>query len=515
MKTNRFTLVVMLLLSWTSIDAQSTPFCEEEPPSNPFLADSPWPTYHRNNYRQASTCLPGPVSGDSLRVVAKTGIQGSTSPWTYLSEEYPDGERVLTQSNSTHFFKMIDLGDEIVTVDSIRIDFDPITSFGWNFLQTPGPVWYTYDPKYDPENNRYTRLYRIEDETPGDAFSDLIVTDTFSFQDLPVTKVQNYGINYNGQIVFTDGDLESLLNKVVVGVLSPDLVLLDTLELSLEPGEIAFHNAWPIDENNSIFQVTTRRMIRYDWDGEELSIGWQAPYDFVADGPTGSFAEGSGTTPTLMGWGDGNDKLVVVADGHANNNLVAFWRDTIPDGWAGIPGEDPRLAGLIPLPAANQFSNLFQSIENSPTVYGYEIAIAQFNGFLGQNCPTVKGIQKLHWDVEDDSWAIDWVNEEINMNGVLTYSSGSDLVYGSGRADDCNYYYYALDWQTGDLEWSILLGPEGTFANNPWDDGGVNHIIDEQANIYFAGTASLVKIETVEDGTNSSSDLAASEENFR
>ncbi|MEM7574990.1 MAG: T9SS type A sorting domain-containing protein [Bacteroidota bacterium] len=496
------TLGLLLLLFFSEYLPGQTSFCPDDPPLNPFLAESPWPIYHRNNYAQSSTCLRGPEAGDSLRVIAKTGIQGSTSPWTYLSDSYPNGERVLIQSNATHFFKITDQGGQLETVDSIRIDFDPITSFGWNFLQLPDKVWFTYDSKYEPENNRYPSLYRIEDVDSSDPYSPLEVVDTFSFQELPVGVVQHFSINYAGQITFVSNENEAT-NATTIGLLNTSFELLDTLELTLLPGEITFHNAQAIDENNSIYLVTTHRMIRFDWDGEQLSIGWEVPYDFVADGPTGSFAEGSGTTPTLMGWGAGQDQLVVVADGHANNNLVAFWRE-IPDDWMGIPGEELRLAGKIQLPAAAIFSNLFQSIENSPCVSGYEIAVAQFNGFLGQDCPTIKGVQKLHWDTIANEWVLDWVNTDINMNGVLTYSRSSDLVYGAGRADDCNYYYYALNWSDGSLSWDQYIGPEGSFTNNPWDDGGNNHIIAESGDIYFSGGASLVKIEIVSRNSSSS-----------
>ena len=84
------------------------------------------------------------------------------------------------------------------------------------------------------------------------------------------------------------------------------------------------------------------------------------------------------------------------------------------------------------------------------------------------------------------------------MNGVLTYSSGANLLYGSGKEEDCNYYYYGLDWNTGDLAIRQLLGPEGTFLDDPFYDAGNANIIDEKGNIYFPGGGSLIKVEIVE-----------------
>ncbi len=48
-----------------------------------------------------------------------------------------------------------------------------------------------------------------------------------------------------------------------------------------------------------------------------------------------------------------------MADGHAKNNLVAFWRE-IPEGWVPKPGMDPRFADSIRIPLAQSFSNQFR-----------------------------------------------------------------------------------------------------------------------------------------------------------
>jgi len=479
--------------------AEQNNFCPVDATLTPNLADSPWPIFHRNNYAQAYTCLAGPWPGESLAVLAKTNIRGGTSPWTYLSDTYPNGERVLLQSNSTHVFKFIDTGNEIKTVDSLRIDFDPISSFGWNFLLGRNKIWYTYDPKDDTTNNRTSRIFKLSDADTTNPFSEIVVLDTFDFGVVGINRVQHFSIAYDGNIFFKS-DTEPMSNMGIFGVLSPDFQLLDTLWVRTEPGEIIHHNAFPIDELNASYHVTTKRLLQILWDGQQLSKGFEAFYDFVHDGPTGTFAEGSGTTPTLLGWGN-QDKLVVVADGHDKNNLVAFWRE-LPVGWTGVPGMDIHFADSIRLPAARRFSNLFQSIENSPTAYGYDMAVAQFNGFLGQPCPTTNGVQKVHWDTISNEFSIEWVQRAVNFNGVLTYSAGSNMVYGSGKEDNCSYYYYGLDWDTGDTLLRVYLGEEGTFNDNPFDDGGNNHLIDENGNIYFAGGASLVKVGIAQRATN-------------
>ena len=466
------------------------------PPKNPWHVESPWPIYHQNSARQSYTDLAGPTEDDSVVVKVLKNIKGGTSPWTYFSEPYPNGQRAMLQSNATHYTKILDSDSGPKVISKIKIDSDWLKSFSYTQLQIKGNQWYTFDPKENPEKDEHTRLFKIGDKNPKNPYSPLEVKKVLDFGDLGIGKTQHAGVNYLGQIVFAS-DNEKGKTHCTVGIISQELELLAKMDISpIADNEIFGHNGFPIDENNSFYLVTTHRLIRVDWDGELLSVGFEAKYDFVKDGPTGRWAEGSGTTPTLMGFGEGYDQLVVMADGHAENNFVAFWRE-IPGDWQGIAGEDIRLAGKIRLPAAKTFSNKFQSIENSPTVYGYDAAIAQYNGFLGQRNNPITGVQKVHWNTDENVFEIAWVNTDINMNGVLTYSVGSDMVYGSGREDHCNYYYYGLDWGTGKLQFRQHLGRSCRRLFNPYDDPGDQNIIDEEGNIFFTGGGSLVKLEIV------------------
>ncbi|MEL6845710.1 MAG: hypothetical protein AAFP02_21095, partial [Bacteroidota bacterium] len=333
----KFLLSNFLLLLTLVVQAQ-TSFCPDDPPLNPWLADSPYPIYHRNNYAQASSCLTGIQPGDSVVVRYREEIAGSTSPWIYFSDLYPSGERVILYSNSTHVFKFIDTGSELLAIDSVRIDFDALRSVGYNFLLSKNKTWFSYDPDYDPANNEYTRLFKLTDADTTDPYSEIVVLDTFNMGDYGINKVGAYSLNYSGQIVF-NSHADPANGWATTGIIDQNFNLLDTFRYTLFPDEEVHHNSIAIDEDNAYYIVTTHRMMQFTWDGIQLAIGWTALYDFVKDGPTGNFANGSGTTPTLIGWGSGNDKLVLVADGHASNNLVAFWRE-IPAGWTGLPGQD-------------------------------------------------------------------------------------------------------------------------------------------------------------------------------
>jgi hypothetical protein len=70
---DRLNLLVCLLVFLGSRPGTGTTLAshesdDDEPPRNPFLADSAWPMTHRNTYNQGSALLPGPERNDRLRV---------------------------------------------------------------------------------------------------------------------------------------------------------------------------------------------------------------------------------------------------------------------------------------------------------------------------------------------------------------------------------------------------------------------------------------------------------------
>ena len=62
----------------------------------------------------------------------------------------------------------------------------------------------------------------------------------------------------------------------------------------------------------------------------QTMVGLVMTYDGGPEAPSIKMGFGSGSTPTLMGFGDDEDKLVVITDGAKRVKLAAFWRDEIP-----------------------------------------------------------------------------------------------------------------------------------------------------------------------------------------
>jgi hypothetical protein len=476
-----FSLASSPLLS-QSVNSASHP---GEPPVNSFIADSPWAIYHRNSYAQASTPLRGLEPGDTIQVDFLRTRIGGTSPWSQISEQYPDGERVMWGATATHVFKASLSSNEFELIDSKRIDYN-FLSLHWNLLLLANNKVIVPDPAR-------RKIYRFADGDRTDPRSPIVLEATFEIPDRIPGKSAHINVTYDGWIVFTT-------DAGYIATVKSDFSDYRYLHLPQSEGAVNYHNAFSLDEEGGIYLVTTDRMIRVNWDGDSLSLGWSVPYNFRGAGcegqqrnvvreviavARGEDCTGSGTTPTLMGFGD-MDKLVLVADGHRSNNMIAVWRDEIPTDWAGLPGHDRRIAAVTPLPYSTPEGEGFTA-ENSPTAWGYDIAIAQYNGFQPP-CNPLNGVQKLRWNPADRTLQVVWATDAVNFNNVLTYSNGSNLVYGSGRRN-CVYYFWGLDWQTGKIQLEVPLGDSSNFL-----DQGNQVSISDDRRMVFGSSRGIVRL---------------------
>lgn len=116
-------------------------------------------------------------------------------------------------------------------------------------------------------------------------------------------------------------------------------------------------NSIAVDDKNGIYVASDKLMRKVVWTGSKLSTdesdgAWSSPYDFGRQSPAVKFGIGTGSTPTLMGFGKDSDELVVITDGADRMKLVAFWRNKIPDGFQQKPGaKSNRIADQIQVTA--------------------------------------------------------------------------------------------------------------------------------------------------------------------
>jgi hypothetical protein len=252
-------------------------------------------------------------------------------------------------------------------------------------------------------------------------------------------------------------------------------------------------NSFAIDEAGGIYLASQDHVHKVVWTGQRLSTdeadgAWTARY-------RNGTGHGTGATPSLMGFG-AEDRFVVITDGEPVMNLVLFWRDAIPAGWQGLPGEpDPRIAGSLPANLGDPEIAAIQS-EQSVVVAGYgalvvnnaphdppwylpERAKGLLVGWLGSDpAHQPRGVQKFAWSPAGRRLEPAWVNREISSpNCVPIASYASDRVYLIGAREN-RWTLEALSWSTGESLFHHVIGGQrynSLFAGTLIDESGRIH----------------------------------------
>ena len=288
-----------------------------------------------------------------------------------------------------------------------------------------------------------------------------------------------------------DGHLVAAASGAVI-VTDRDLNIVD---YQLFPGEHV-ENSIAIDNNNSIYVVTSVNMHKLVWTGTKLSRAesdgaWSSPYDVMAEGEAmsmGAASHGSGTTPALLGFGDDEDKLVVISDGNPDNaQIVAFWRNQIPTDFKQKQGtKSRRIADQIP------FSWSKTTVEASPVIYGNGVLVVNStypepgpisldlisNAFLaGTTRKPPRGIQKYEWLPKENRFVETWSIADVDNTDWMppAVSTANGLVYIANKRNGV-YEYFAADWKTGKKKatWEF---PDDSVLWNTW--GGITVFLDD------------------------------------
>ena len=263
-------------------------------------------------------------------------------------------------------------------------------------------------------------------------------------------------------------------------------------------------NAPAIDSEGGIYIVSQAHMHKVVWDGVRLSTdptdgAWTAPYD-------NTWGHGSGATPSLMGFGD-EDQLVVITDGAPQMNVVAYWRNDVPRDWPGLPGQPRQVAGLQPVTMGNPDLTEIQS-EQSVVVEGYGALVVNneprhvpwyvpsqargiFYGLLGSN-PRHQpfGVEKFEWNPDKRILEQAWVTKDISTpSAVPIVSSQSNLVYLIGARNN-QFTLEAMNWQTGESCFHYVIG--GQRYNVMY----AGTLIDEAGRIHYGSPWGRVRLNT-------------------
>ncbi len=436
-----------------------------EPPVNIFLADSPWPMAHRGPYNQASSPYAGITKDD---IVDTDHFESDGVPIFFLySGQYANGDRVIWAAASREIIKIDPNGGKVTLIDKLPKE------------SVANRVSGVYT-MLDVDNNFYVVTGSVidvyTDKVDGDPYSDILKARSFNVADHASAEwaeepIIGLNMTYDGMIVIAN-------EQGMVGVVSRDFN--ESYFVKVGDGEVV-SNSVAVDENGGIYLVTSERMHRVQWNGNELTLStdsgaWSADYETGPQNPsTGRLGPGSGSSPTLMGI-DGQDKFVVITDGNDLMNIVLFWRDEIPEDWQSIaPGKDRRVAAEVRVRFGNRGVKATTS-EQSVLVRGYGAVVVnnyyniQFKDhftdsfdallvFLSNFNPIAPyGAEKFQWNPQSRELEKVWVNKKVSFpNGVPTMSVATGLVYCVGARNN-NWTLEALDWETGRSVFSHKLG---------------------------------------------------------
>ena len=259
-----------------------------------------------------------------------------------------------------------------------------------------------------------------------------------------------------------------------------------------------------VDDDNGIYVSSNDHHHKLRWTGERLSDDeadgcWSVPY-------RNGGGCGSGTTPSLMGFGPYEDKFVVIGDGDEVVNITLLWREEIPDDWEQLTdAPHRRIAGIGPANMGNPDLPEIKT-EQSITVSGYgAMTVNNEPATVPDNFPargarmlcfmlghkpeyTPHGMHKYQWDPEARELKEAWVNHDISSpNSVPFVAQESGLVYTCG-ARGGSWTIEAADWETGESRFHFVVG--GSMFNTT----GAGVTIDEDGRLLFGSMYGKTRI---------------------
>jgi hypothetical protein len=182
---------------------------------------------------------------------------------------------------------------------------------------------------------------------------------------------------------------------------------------------------------------------------------WRIPYARGTTIKPGTFALGSGSTPTLLG----DDLITFTDNADGRVNLLVYRR--------GPDAVGDRLVGSVPL-----FASGASAVDVSMIGYGDSIVVANIynaGGFLDDYRNLAPGLTRV--DVRPDRSGCDVVwSRDIRSTTVAKLSTATGLIYTYTQALDIAdpadvWYMTAVDFRTGDIVYRVRAGA-GVLKNN-------------------------------------------------
>jgi hypothetical protein len=301
-----------------------------------------------------------------------------------------------------------------------------------------------------------------------------IIPPTSVFGEAPRIGLVGMNMTYDGHVVI------GALNGVAV----VDSALKGGQFLKFDDDNQMATNSLAVDAQGGIYVATGSKkprlpgvMRKLVWKGGHLSDdvkdgAWTAQYDGGDWPPAIKAGTGTGSTPTLMGFGEGEDKLVLITDGANRMKLVAFWRDAIPADARQVPGAlSPRIADQKPVSAGISEQRPWLQSEQTIIVSGYGAFVV--NNLIEEGHPdriidvlTVgpvhtppRGVEKIVWNDKENRFYSAWARGDVvSVSMVPLASSGANAVFVNGFSKADGWEVTGLDWETGKTVSRTIFG---------------------------------------------------------
>lgn len=262
-------------------------------------------------------------------------------------------------------------------------------------------------------------------------------------------------------------------------------------------------NSIAVDENGGVYVASNAREANGKglmqklickngkFSDSESDGAWKAEYDGGPATPCIKLGYGTGSTPTLMGFGNDEDKLVVITDGSKRMKLVAFWRDAIPADAKPVDSKNKRLAGTFDITCGLPTSTEWVQSEQSVVAAGYDAFVVnnisqttekindKIIGVLaiGPVVETPKGAECVSWNTKENKWEAKWTRADVSSPSMIpAVSTSSEMVFVSGWNDATGWEVTGLDWHTGTTRHRTILGKDnranGAYAIIQFFDNG-------------------------------------------
>ena len=331
----------------------------------------------------------------------------------------------------------------------------------------------------DNENYAYTNartvICRYKLKEAGNPKAGIVLdkqVDMAPYMDNPKTLV-GMVMTYDGYLVVASGNGIAIIDRTMS---MPPVV-------KLIPDDQVITNSAAVDEHNGIYIASNSRtpggkgiMHKFVWKNGKLSEdeadgAWTASYDGGPEAPAIKMGYGTGSTPTLMGFGDDEDKLVVITDGAKRMKLVAFWRDDIPEDAVPVDAENPRIADQKEISCGLSASTEWIQSEQSVAISGYGAFVV--NNVIPNTVPDKIvavlsigplvtppfGVERLQWDTEKNQWYSVWTRSDVSSISMIpAISTASNMVFVNGYTEADGWEVTGLDWGTGATSHRVIFG---------------------------------------------------------